>query len=143
MVILTLQRFGLRSMPDSRTVTNCFTLPARFRRILRIAGFCEAGEVLRPLTHRIIVLHEPEADRPRRYRHEPKTGDHCCYRGFCVGRFDIVASAGSAALRRCGSWAWATEEENASHRMNPAHFVAFYVVCLEHKPQPLNFVGGL
>ena len=91
-------------------------------------GFGEAGEVLRPLTHRIIVLHEPEAVHSCCYRHEPKTGDHCCYRGFCVGRFDIVASAGSAALRRCGSWAWATEEENASHRMNPAHFVAFYVV---------------
>src|SRR5262245_47607887 len=37
MAILTFQGFGLGSMPDSRTVTNCFTAPAGFRRTAGIA----------------------------------------------------------------------------------------------------------
>src|SRR5262249_36970054 len=48
MIILPFQRLGLRSMPDSRTVTNCFKPPARFRRTLRL------------LAHRI-ALHETGA----------------------------------------------------------------------------------
>ena len=55
--------------------------------IMSLKQFIEA---LRSLTHHIIVSHEPEADHPRRYRYEPKTGDPCRYRGRAAGHFGAV-----------------------------------------------------
>ena len=56
MPILPFQSFGLRSMPDSRTVTNCFTPPARFRRTARIARARIASRIASHLMYPVQVV---------------------------------------------------------------------------------------
>src|SRR5262249_13761627 len=82
MPILPFQRFGLRSMPDSRTVTNCFT-----------ACFPHSAEVRQNLAKAPARLRWMPSSNRSHASDEPEAVHPCRYRGPAAGSFAAVANA--------------------------------------------------